>query len=127
GIALNRVQGRLEPRGVELRLPNDLPPVHVDATLIVQVFANLLDNVAKYTGPDTQVIISATFNTEVVEVTFDDNGPGLPLQDSAKLFDKFQRGHEEGATIGAGLGLSICRAILRAHGGTINASERPGG
>ncbi|HEY0683302.1 MAG TPA: sensor histidine kinase KdpD [Steroidobacter sp.] len=127
GMALSRMQGRLEPRSVELRLPDDLPPVHVDANLIVQVFANLLDNVAKYTEPGTHVVISATANGDRVEVTFDDDGPGLPLRNRARLFDKFQRGTEEGATIGAGLGLSICRAILRAHGGEISPGERPGG
>jgi len=127
GMALSRVSGRLEPRRLELRLPDDLPPVHVDANLIVQVFANLFDNVAKYTGPKTQVVISATVDDEVVEITFDDDGPGLPVQNRARLFDKFQRGSEEGATIGAGLGLSICRAILGAHGGDIRTGERPGG
>lgn len=127
GMALSRMQGRLEPRQIELRLPENLPPVHVDATLIVQVFANLLDNVAKYTPPQTRMLISATANDEAVEITFDDDGPGLPEQNRARLFDKFQRGSEEGATIGAGLGLSICRAILRAHGGDIRTAERPGG
>ena len=127
GTALSRVQERLGSRSVEMRIPNDLPPVHVDASLIVQVFANLFDNVAKYTGPQTQVIISATASNDLVRVTFDDDGPGLPPQDRARLFDKFQRGNDEGATIGAGLGLSICRAIVRAHGGEIGTDERPGG
>lgn len=127
GTALTRTQDRLGSRAVELRLPHDLPPVHVDAGLIVQVFTNLLDNVAKYTGPQTRVSISATANNDLVQVTFDDNGPGLPTPDRARLFDKFQRGNEEGATIGAGLGLAICRAIVRAHGGDIGTDERPGG
>jgi two-component system sensor histidine kinase KdpD len=62
-----------------------------------------------------------------VRVTFDDDGPGLPPRDRSRLFDKFQRGNDEGATIGAGLGLAICRAIVRAHGGDIGTDERPGG
>ncbi|WP_217705686.1 sensor histidine kinase [Peristeroidobacter soli] len=127
GMALSRMQDRLRPRRVELRIPEELPPVHVDANLIVQVFANLLDNVAKYTGPQTQVVISAVATGDGIEVTFDDDGPGLPVHGRARLFDKFQRGSEEGATIGAGLGLAICRAILRAHGGEIGTGERPGG
>lgn len=127
GAALIRVHERLGSRTVEVRIPDDLPPVHVDANLIAQVFANLLDNVAKYTGPHTQVVISATGSNDLVRVTFDDNGPGLPPRDRARLFDKFQRGNDEGATIGAGLGLAICRAIVRAHGGEIGTDERPGG
>jgi two-component system sensor histidine kinase KdpD len=72
-------------------------------------------------------VISAVATGDGIEVTFDDDGPGLPVHGRARLFDKFQRGSEEGATIGAGLGLAICRAILRAHGGEIGTGERPGG
>ena len=52
-----------------------------------------------------------------MRVTVDDEGPGLPPGDPARLFDKFQRGAEEGTIIGVGLGLAICRAIMQAHGG----------
>jgi len=57
----------------------------------------------------------------------DDSGPGLPAGDPARLFDKFQRGHGEGSVIGVGLGLAICQAIVRAHGGQIEAQRREGG
>ncbi len=63
----------------------------------------------------------------VVRVRVDDEGPGLPPGDPARLFDKFQRGGDEGTVVGVGLGLAICRAILRAHGGDIEARARPGG
>jgi two-component system sensor histidine kinase KdpD len=62
-----------------------------------------------------------------VSVYVDDEGPGLPAGETARLFDKFQRGSEEGAIAGVGLGLAICRAIIRAHGGSIDAQQRPGG
>jgi len=101
--------------------------VHVDADLIVQTFANLLDNVAKYTPPGTAVRISAREDEDWVQVTVDDEGPGLPTLGRERLFDKFQRGHDEGTVGGAGLGLAICRAIVRAHGGDIAAGDRPGG
>ena len=84
-------------------------------------------NVAKYTGPNTRVTISATASNDLVQVTVDDDGPGLPPRDRPRLVDKFQRGDDEGATIGAGLGLAICRAIVRAHGSEIGSVERPGG
>jgi two-component system, OmpR family, sensor histidine kinase KdpD len=57
-------------------------------------------------------------------VMVDDDGPGLPDGDPARLFDKFQRGDEEGAIVGVGLGLAICEAIIKAHGGEIHAQRR---
>jgi two-component system, OmpR family, sensor histidine kinase KdpD len=127
GTALSRMQDRVEPRTVVVEIPDDLPPVYVDANLVVQVFANLLDNVAKYTSPQTRVVIGATTVNDRVHISFDDNGPGLPPGEHGRLFDKFQRGTDEGATIGAGLGLAICRAIVRAHGGEIGSEEKSGG
>ncbi len=101
--------------------------MHVDADLIVQTFANLLDNVAKYTPPGTAVRISAReLMTDSCSVTVDDEGPGLPTMGRERLFDKFQRGRDEGTVVGAGLGLAICRAIVRAHGGEIQC-RRPSG
>jgi len=58
-------------------------------------------------------------------VTVDDDGPGLPPGDPARLFDKFRRGASEATIVGAGLGLAICRAIVEAHGGTIEAKRLP--
>ena len=127
GSALTRMQERLVAYSINLQLPAELPPVHVDASLMVQVFVNLLDNVVKYTPPGTMVTISAVANDQAVIVTCDDSGPGLPAGESSRLFNKFQRGSEESATVGAGLGLAICRAIVRAHGGDIHAGARPGG
>ncbi len=60
-------------------------------------------------------------------MTVEDDGPGLPAGDPERLFEKFQRGTEEGSIVGVGLGLAICRAIVRAHGGEIEARDRPGG
>jgi two-component system sensor histidine kinase KdpD len=127
GTALHRVEERLRGYPVELRLPSDLPSVHVDASLIVQVLVNLFENVAKYTPAGTHVYVSAVVDGPFVCVTVDDNGPGLPAGDPERLFDKFQRGGEEGSIAGVGLGLAICRAIIRAHGGTISARNRHGG
>jgi two-component system, OmpR family, sensor histidine kinase KdpD len=125
--ALSRLEERLRSHVIELRLPAELPPVHVDATLIVKVFANLFDNIAKYTPAGTRVVVSAAADGRVVRVTVDDDGSGFPPGDPGRLFEKFQRGNEEGAVVGVGLGLAICRAIVRAHGGEIEADERPGG
>jgi len=129
GSALAGYAERLAAHPVEVRFAADLPPVWVDATLIVQVFANLFDNIAKYTPPGTRVWVSAIAGAdgETVRVTLDDDGPGLPAGNPARLFDKFQRGNGEGTVVGVGLGLAICQAIVRAHGGEIEARRREGG
>jgi two-component system sensor histidine kinase KdpD len=127
GAALGRVEERLRSYPVEIRIPADLPPVYVDADLIVQTFANLLDNIAKYTPAGTKVHIGARADDDWVRVTVEDEGPGLPPTQRERLFDKFQRGRDEATVVGAGLGLAICRAIVRAHGGEITATDRPGG
>jgi two-component system sensor histidine kinase KdpD len=127
GAALNRAEERLVKHHVELQLPPELPPVYVDANLIVQVFLNLFDNAAKYTPAGTRICVSAVTDASMLLVTVDDDGPGLPGGDPARLFDKFQRGGEEGTIVGVGLGLAICRAIIQAHGGTISARNRQGG
>jgi two-component system sensor histidine kinase KdpD len=127
GSALGRLEERLREHPVEVALPGDLPALYVDGHLIVQTFVNLLGNAAKYTPAGTRVRIAARLADESVRVTVDDEGPGLPFARRERLFDKFQRGQEEGSVVGAGLGLAICRAIIRAHGGQIGASDRPGG
>jgi two-component system sensor histidine kinase KdpD len=127
GAALEQNDERLRGRRVELALPADLPLVYVDATLIVQVLTNLLDNAAKYTPLGTLITVTAQEGEGVVRVMVDDNGAGLPSGDPERLFDKFQRGMQEGTIVGVGLGLSICRAIVTAHGGSIAARSRPGG
>jgi two-component system sensor histidine kinase KdpD len=125
--ALEQNEERLARHRVETSIPADLPPVFVDAVLVVQVLGNLLDNAAKYTPQGTRVTVAAAQEEGFVRVTVDDDGPGLPNGDPERLFEKFQRGIKEGAIVGVGLGLAICRAIVNAHGGAINARNRPGG
>jgi two-component system sensor histidine kinase KdpD len=127
GTALHSVEQQLAQHYVDLRLPADLPPVLVDAKLIVQVFANLFNNIGKYTPAGTHVAVTAAADGKFVRVMVDVNGPGLPPGDPARLFDKFQRGDEEGAIVGVGLGLAICQAIIKAHGGEIEAHRRTPG
>ena len=127
GTALSHLESKLADHPVDVRIPHDLPPVHVDATLIVQVFSNLFDNISKYTPTGTRVYVSASTDARFVRVLVEDEGPGLPGGEPARLFDKFQRGRDEGTVVGVGLGLAICQAIIRAHGGEIEAHRREGG
>jgi len=127
GAALGSVEQRLEGRPVEIRLAADLPAVYVDASLVVQLMVNLFDNIAKYTPVGTHVTVAAARAGDWVEVAVEDDGPGLPDGDRSRVFDKFQRGDAEGTVTGVGLGLAICRAIARAHGGDIRAETVPAG
>jgi two-component system, OmpR family, sensor histidine kinase KdpD len=127
GAVLRRLRELLAAHPVGVSLARDLPLVRVDATLIEQVFANLLENAAKYTPPGTAITLRAEHDEGGLLVSVEDNGPGLPAGDPDRLFAKFQRGAAEGAIGGAGLGLAICRAIVRLHGGKIWAERAAGG
>ena len=117
GTALGQHREVLATTPVTLDLPPDLPPVAADAALMVQVLGNLLENAARYTPAGTRITMSADASSTRVRLVVEDEGPGLPPGDPERLFDKFQRGREEEDATGAGLGLTICRAILRMHGG----------
>jgi len=124
---LERLHARLAGRVVDTLLPDSLPALYVDGALMIQALINLLENAAKHTAPGTGITIRAGREDGFVRVDVEDQGPGLPPGDPERLFEKFQRGHEESNTGGAGLGLAICRAIVHAHRGRIFAVTRPQG
>jgi two-component system sensor histidine kinase KdpD len=114
---------------IEVRLPPDLPLVRIDFALMEQALANLLMNAAVHTPPGTPVTVSAGVRDGdrprvFLEVT--DKGPGLPEGEIPRLFDKFSQGPSR-KTGGLGLGLSIVRGLVEAHGGTVEAGNLPGG
>ena len=126
--ALRRLQVRLQGYNVSLQLDPDLPLVKADPVLLEQLLSNLLDNVARHAPPGTNVSIGAQHGFEEIELTVADDGPGFPPSiEPDTLFEKFHRGQVEGAQGGVGLGLAICRAIARAHGGEIRAERIPAG
>jgi two-component system sensor histidine kinase KdpD len=128
GAALRACKRVLANHPVQVKLPADLPLLHLDAVLMERLFSNLFENAAKYTAPDTPLTISAqgldADGKSFVRVAVDDTGPGLPAGMEARVFEKFTRGEKESAKPGIGLGLAICRAIVEAHGGTIGALNR---
>jgi len=128
GAALRACRRVLNGRPVEVRLPSDLPFLQLDAVLMERLFSNLLENAAKYTPPGSKLVIGAESieadGKPFVRVYIDDNGPGVPANMGDRVFEKFTRGEKESAKPGIGLGLSICRAIVQAHGGTIGANNR---
>ncbi len=127
GVALARLDRRLQDRPVTTRLPADLPLVPLDGMLIEQVFVNLLDNALKYTPAGSPIEIAAEAGSGAVTIAVADRGPGFVPGDEERVFEKFYRGRAKGAGGGVGLGLAICRAIVEAHGGRMWAANWPGG
>jgi len=127
GSVLRRLRERLAAHPVRVEMPAELPLARVDATLVEQVFANLLENAAKYTPAGTAITLRAALESGEFLVSVEDEGPGLPPGDPEQLFAKFKRGSSEGSIGGVGLGLAICRAIVHLHGGRIWAERRPEG
>jgi len=126
GAALSRLGNQLADRRVDTNVPPDLPLVPIDDVLIEQVLINLLDNAIKYTPRSSPIRIIATATDVAVTVEVADRGPGVPRGEEDKVFEKFYRGKPaEGR--GAGLGLAICQAIVKAHGGHIWAQNLPEG
>jgi two-component system, OmpR family, sensor histidine kinase KdpD len=94
--------------------------------LMEQLLVNLLENALKYTPAGTALEISAAVTKAGLELEVADHGRGIPAGDEERIFERFYR--EPGLRVpGVGLGLAICRAIARAHGGTLRARNRAGG
>ena len=127
GVVLTRLQKRLEGRPVTVKLPPGTPMIYVDTVMIEQVLINLLENVLRYTPEKSPVEITAEASSFAVEISVADQGPGIPKGFESQLFEKFYRVRHEAAQSGVGLGLAICRAIIEAHGGSIQAQNRPTG
>jgi two-component system sensor histidine kinase KdpD len=124
GSAIRSIEGALAGHPVSTSLPDDLPLLYGDAVLLERVLVNLLENAAKYTPPGTPIRLGAARDNDVIVIEVADDGPGLPPGDVDNLFRTFTRGETESSTPGVGLGLAICRAIMRAHGGDISAANR---
>ena len=126
GAALSRLEERLRNVTVRTAFPPDLPMVQIDGVLMEQVVINLLENATKYAPPGSIIEVSASAGNKEVVVEVADRGQGIPVGEEVRIFDKFYRAKpaREG---GVGLGLTICRGIVEAHGGRIWAENRTGG
>jgi two-component system sensor histidine kinase KdpD len=127
GSALRHLDRRLTGREVKIDLPGDLPLVHMDGLGVEQVLANLVDNAVEYTPPDKPIEIHARVEGSEAVVEVSDRGPGLPAGTEQRVFQKFFRAGPAQTRRGIGLGLAICKGIVEAHGGRIEAFNRPGG
>lgn len=127
GSALAACSTLLREHQVKVDLPSELPLLHLDSVLIERVLIVLLENAAKYTPNGTPIEITARLGDNAVTLIVDDSGPGLPRGRENAIFEKFERGRNDGTTPGVGLGLAISKAIMQAHGGTIQGETRAQG
>ena len=126
GVAAGfELQAKSQGQELGLDLPPDLPPVDADPLRVHQVAANLVSNALRHAPDAGRVVISAEALLAEVQVSVADDGPGIPEEDLARIFERFWRGTQPRAQ-GSGLGLTIARELVRAHGGRIWVESEPG-
>ena len=113
---------------INVKVPEIIHPIYADARRLAQVFENLINNAVKY-APGSSVQFSAENTNEGVVVNISDQGPGIPVEYQARLFQRFYRVPDRSIHVhGSGLGLFICKQIIDAHQGKIelNSAENEG-
>jgi len=117
-----------EERGLAIVVEvEDAPVVTVDRTRVRQVLANLVDNAVKYTPAGGRVTLAAVRDRDEAVVTVTDTGPGISADDLPRVWERLYRGDRSRTTRGLGLGLSLVKAIVEAHGGRVAAQSPAGG
>jgi two-component system sensor histidine kinase KdpD len=135
GSVLRRLRQRDPAHRLRARVPAGLPLIRCDAVLMVQLIDNLVDNALKHAGTEGPVEVTAQVRDGRMVVGVRDRGPGVSAELLPRLFEPFSRG-EQAATAraspaprarGTGVGLALCRAIARVHGGELTVRQRRGG
>ncbi|MBV9353974.1 MAG: hypothetical protein JO023_00465 [Chloroflexi bacterium] len=128
--ALHRTRGLFGTRPLRVDIASGLPQLRLDASEMERVLANLIQNAIKYSPAGTPITVSARLTgADEVELAVEDEGSGVPVEDRARIFDRFFRtaSSRQSAVPGHGLGLAICQSIVLAHGGHIEVGDRRGG
>jgi signal transduction histidine kinase len=115
-----------EAKGVALEASLADAIVIADRTRLEQVAANLIDNAVKYTPPGGRVDVEVMRANQRALLTVRDSGPGIPTDEVPRIFDRLFRGDRSRAERGLGLGLSLVKAIVEAHGGTVEVASELG-
>jgi DNA-binding response OmpR family regulator/signal transduction histidine kinase len=127
--ALRQLRDRMSGLRVQADLAPTLPLVSADSRRVEQVLFNLLDNARKFAPPGSTITVRAEQTDGTVVISVTDQGPGIPVADRERVFERFYQ-LEQPTTRnvgGSGLGLAICKAIVEAHGGWIGVTAAPGG
>ncbi|MEC7119696.1 MAG: sensor histidine kinase KdpD [Pseudomonadota bacterium] len=122
GHVLRSFAKPLAQHQVEVRIDADFPLVYLDELLLARILSNLLENAAKYTPAGSTIIITAKqLDAQQFELHVCDNGAGIPEGMQEQIFQRFARGHSETTQTGLGLGLALCREMMRVQGGGLRA------
>ena len=123
--ALKHINRKSKEHTIRVTSGKDFILAHIDAKLIVQVIINLVDNAIKYTPVGSVIEIHTDQKEQWVTVSVSDNGPGIPDEQKPRIFDMFYSGANKvvDSRRSLGLGLSLCKSIVTAHGGTISVSD----
>jgi len=126
--AVEKMRASYLAKGIALTInvPGDIPLVFADTFRLESVFANLLNNALKNTPPGGQVTVSAQAEGALVHFAVEDTGSGIPEEYLPHVFEKFFHVPGHGQEKGSGLGLSIVKEIIDAHGGSVGVSSEPG-
>lgn len=123
--SLDRMSSLLDGRPIQIDLQPDMPPVHIDAELVGLALRQLISNAVKYSPPRSRIEISGQASPGMVTIAVRDEGPGVPHTEMEAIFERYYRGTTTHSSIsGTGMGLSIARDIISAHGGRIWAHNR---
>ena len=95
--------------------------------MISQGLANLLDNAFKYTPTHVAVSVALSQENDHVVLTVMDHGKGIPAQEHIRMTERFVRGDTARTQTGSGLGLALVKAVMQAHGGSLEIADTPGG
>ena len=119
------MEARRHDHQLKLELEPDLPAIVADRERIVQVMMNVVSNAIKYTPVGSVIEIHTDQKEQWVTVSVSDNGPGIPDEQKPRIFDMFYSGANKvvDSRRSLGLGLSLCKSIVTAHGGTISVSD----
>jgi len=124
------LQAKAAAKGLTISadLPGRLPKVNIDSHRIRQVLLNLLENAVAHTGQEGRITVTARHRDNQVIISVADTGEGIPAEDLPMIFERFYRVDKSRAraTGGSGLGLTIAKRLVEAHGGTIDAKSQPG-
>ncbi|WP_241255820.1 sensor histidine kinase [Candidatus Protofrankia californiensis] len=114
-------------RTVEIQVPDGLPDIYADPTLLERIVVNLASNALRHSPEGTHPVITASALDDRVELRVIDRGPGIPAENRDRVFQPFQRLGDRDNTTGVGLGLALSRGLAEAMGGSLVTDDTPGG